>query len=141
MNIDEALRDLDVRENQLRSHILQSSEYRNRFNRDIKRQILMLYISILIVMAFQSMYAWYSGTILEFREALMLGSCMFFTILNCVILIRTKSYLNTINDMWINPQEKTALEIIRIQRIELQERAKREASELRNQQPPLARAA
>ncbi|HSI84283.1 MAG: hypothetical protein ACAI35_16215 [Candidatus Methylacidiphilales bacterium] len=139
MNIEEALRDLDTRENQLKNHILASNEYRGRFERDIKRQILMLYIGIMLVIFYQSAYAWYSGSVLQVREALMLGTCIFLSILNLMIMIRTKGYLKNVNDMWIDPQEKTALEIIRIQRMELQERAKRDA--MANGPMPLPKAA
>ena len=58
MTIEERLHDVETREEQLRSHILRSTEYMRKFQREFKRQVLLLYLSIALLLAFQSFFAW-----------------------------------------------------------------------------------
>lgn len=122
MTLEEALRDVETRENQLRLHIIRSEEYVRRFERDFKRQVLMLYLSIVLLLLFQSVFAWSFATHLKFGEMTLILTTSFLAILNCLLLINTKSWLKRINEAWIDPQEKIAMDNIRMQRREILEK-------------------
>lgn len=122
MTLEEALRDVETRENQLRLHIIRSEEYVRRFERDFKRQVFMLYLAIVLLLLFQSLFAISVAGHLKFGEMALVLTTSFLAILNCVLLINTKSWLKRINESWIEPQEKTALDMIRLQRREIMEK-------------------
>ncbi len=122
MTLEEALRDVETRENQLRLHIIRSEEYVRRFERDFKRQVFMLYLAIVLLLLFQSLFAISIAGHLKFGEMALVLTTSFLAILNCVLLINTKSWLKRINESWIEPQEKTALDMIRMQRREIMEK-------------------
>ncbi|PAW77801.1 MAG: hypothetical protein B9S32_09360 [Verrucomicrobia bacterium Tous-C9LFEB] len=122
MTLEEALRDVETRENQLRLHIIRSEEYVRRFERDFKRQVFMLYLAIVLLLLFQSLFAISIAGHLKFGEMALVLTTSFLAIMNCVLLINTKSWLKRINESWIEPQEKTALDMIRMQRREIMEK-------------------
>lgn len=122
MTIEERLHDVEKREEQLRSHILRSHEYLRKFDREFKRQVLLLYLSIILLVAFQTVYAWHFGSRLAPSELSMILVTTVLAIVNCGLLIRTKRWLTRINEAWIEPQEKIALDTIRVQRVEIIEK-------------------
>lgn len=124
MNVtpQEALHDVETREQQLRWHILRSEEYLERFQREFKRQVLMLYLSIVLLFLFQSLFAWNMRAHLQMNEAALILITTLLAIMNCILLIHTKSWLRRVNQAWIEPQEKIALDSIEIQKREILER-------------------
>ncbi len=50
MSADETLHDVDIREQQLQSYILKSPEYLKRADRELKRQVTMLYLAIALLL-------------------------------------------------------------------------------------------
>lgn len=128
MTPEEALQDVIKREEQLRMHIIRSEEYLRRLDRDLKRQVLMLYVSIVLLLGFQGLYAWSLRHELAFTEAGMMVVTSLLAIFNCVLLIRTKGFMRRINEAWINPAEKIALDSVRMQRREILERMARAGS-------------
>lgn len=122
MTLEEALRDVETRENQLRLHIIRSEEYVRRFERDFKRQVFMLYLAIVLLLLFQSLFMISLAGRLHFGEMALVMTTSFLAIMNCILLINTKSWLRRINESWIDPQEKTALDAIRLQRREIMEK-------------------
>lgn len=122
MTLEEALKDVETRENQLRLHIIRSEEYVRRFERDFKRQVFMLYLAIALLLLFQSLFAISLAGHLKFGEMALILTTSFLAIMNCVLLINTKSWLKRINEAWIEPQEKAALDHIRLQRREVMDK-------------------
>ena len=122
MTPEEILHDVETREKQLHWHILKSEEYVARFRREFNRQVFMLYLSIVLLIAFQSLFAWNYRNHLNFDEAALGIGTAVLAIINCGLLIYTKSWLKKINESWIEPQEKIALDTIRIQKSEVLER-------------------
>jgi hypothetical protein len=122
MNLEDALRDVETREQQLRLHLLRSEEYVRKFEREFKRQVFMLYISIMLLLGFQSLYGVWMYHRISYSETLMIVVTTFLAIFNCLLLIRTKSWLRRLNEAWLDPSEKRALDSVRMQRRELLER-------------------
>lgn len=122
MTLEEALRDVETRENQLRLHIIRSEEYVRRFERDFKRQVLMLYLSIALLLLFQSLFAIGMAGHLHFGQMALVLTTSGLAIMNCFLLISTKSWLKRVNEAWIEPQEKIAMDNVRMQRREIMER-------------------
>lgn len=114
-----AWQDLETRENQLRLHIIRSEEYLRNFDREFKRQVLMLYLSIAILVLFQSWFLYQTMGLSRWELALGVAGISVLAIGNCVLLIRTKLFLHRVNEAWIAPQEKIALDNLRSERQEL----------------------
>lgn len=119
MDLQTAWQDLETRENQLRLHIIRSEEYLRQFDRDFKRQVLMLYLCIALILLFQSWFFYQSAMYSRWDIALFVLGISVLAIGNCMLLIRTKLFLNRINEAWIEPQEKIALNNLRAERYEL----------------------
>jgi hypothetical protein len=122
MTLEEALRDVETRENQLRLHIIRSEEYVHEFERNFKRQLLLLYLAIALLLLFQSWFALSFAGHLKMSELTLIIVTSILAILNCCLLINTKSWLKRINEAWIDPQEKIALDSVRMQRREILEK-------------------
>jgi hypothetical protein len=56
----------------------------------------------------------------------------FLAIVNCLLLIQTKTWLRRLNETWLKPQEKVALTTLRSQRSELLTRVKHSPAEIQN---------
>ena len=56
MSAEETLHDVEIREQQLQSFILKSPEYRKRADRELKRQVTMLYLAIALLLTFQGFF-------------------------------------------------------------------------------------
>jgi len=119
MDLQTAWQDLETRENQLRLHIIRSEEYLRQFDRDFKRQVLMLYLCIALILLFQSWFFYQSAMYSRWDIALFVLGISVLAVGNCMLLIRTKMFLNRINEAWIEPQEKIALNNLRAERYEL----------------------
>ncbi len=119
MDLQTAWQDLETRENQLRLHIIRSEEYLRHFDRDFKRQVLMLYLCIALILLFQSWFFYQSALYSRWDIALFVLGISVLAISNCVLLIRTKLFLNRVNEAWIEPQEQIALNNLRNERHEL----------------------
>lgn len=119
MDLQTAWQDLETRENQLRLHIIRSEEYLRQFDRDFKRQVLMLYVCIALILLFQSWFLYQSAAYSRWEIALFVFGVSVLAIGNCVLLIRTKLFLNRVNEAWIEPQEQIALNNLRTERHEL----------------------
>lgn len=119
MDLKTAWQDLETRENQLRLHIIRSEEYLRQFDRDFKRQVLMLYVCIALILLFQSWFFYQSAAYSRWEIALFVLGISALAIGNCVLLIRTKLFLNRVNEAWIEPQEQIALNNLRSERHEL----------------------
>jgi RecA-family ATPase len=53
-------------------------------------------------------------------------------IVNCLLLIHTKTWLHRLNETWLGPQEKVALTSLRFQRKELLTRLTNEPADVEN---------
>lgn len=113
---------METRENQLRLHIIRSEEYVHEFERNFKRQLLLLYLAIALLLLFQSWFALSFAGHLKMSELTLIIVTSILAILNCCLLINTKSWLKRINEAWIDPQEKIALDSVRMQRREILEK-------------------
>ena len=53
-------------------------------------------------------------------------------IVNCMLLIHTKTWLHRLNETWLGPQERTALTSLHFQRKELLTRVSESPAEVQN---------
>jgi hypothetical protein len=119
MNIEESLKDVTIRERQLEAHILRSAEYRKRVDRDLKRLVSMLYLAIALLLLIQGMFTYQAMAQAPVNRLVLMGIISFLGVMNCFLLIQTKSWLHRLNEAWLAPQEKTALEALKLQRHEI----------------------
>ena len=119
MSVEESLQDVAIRERQLEAHILRSKEYLKRANQNIKRQIFILYAAIALLLAYQGFFTLRAVGWIAFDDVLLttITSCV--AIVTCLLLIRTKTWLRRLNEAWLGPQEKDALEALKLQRHEI----------------------
>jgi hypothetical protein len=114
-----SLEDVMIRERQLEAHLLHSPEYLRCADRELKRQVSMLYLAIALLFVFQGLFAWRAAGQIPFSEVALISVTSFLAIINCLLLIRTKACLRRLNDAWLKPAEKTAVHALRLQRSEL----------------------
>jgi hypothetical protein len=119
MSIEESLHDVTIRERQLEAHILRSTEYRKRVDRDLKRLVSMLYLAIALLLLIQGMFTYQEMEQAPVNRFVLMGIIAFLGVLNCFLLIQTKSWLHRLNEAWLAPQEKIALEALKSQRHEI----------------------
>ncbi len=129
MSIEESLQDVTIRERQLEAHILRSAEYRKRANRDLRRLVAMLYLAISLLMLIQGLFTFRAISEFPIHGIILLSFTAFLGILNCCLLIQTKRWLHQLNEAWLAPQEKEALEALKVQRHEILTRLPRNFSE------------
>jgi hypothetical protein len=116
---DETLEDVTIRQRQLESHLLRSPEYLRRADQELKRQVSELYLAIALLLLFQGIFTWRSIGLVPAGTAILTILTAALAIINCLLLIRTKSFLHRLNETWLKPEEKTAIDILRHQRDEI----------------------
>jgi hypothetical protein len=128
MSIEESLQDVTIRERQLEAHILRSAEYQKRAHRDLRRLVAMLYLAISLLMLIQGLFAFRAVSEFPIHGVILLSVTAILGALNCCLLIQTKRWLHQLNEAWLAPQEKEALEALKIQRTEILTRLPRNRS-------------
>ena len=113
------LEDVKIRERQLEAHLLHSPEYVERVNNTLKRQVTTLYLAIALMFLFQGLFILRGSGDLPFSAMVLTAITSFLAIINCLMLIRTKSFLQRLNDAWLRPEEKSLVEELRHQRTEI----------------------
>ena len=116
MTFEDSLQDVMIRERQLHTHILRSGEYLRNADRELKRQVAMLYLAIALLILFQGLFALREATQIPFSSTALISVTSILAIINCLLLIRTKKGLRQINEAWLKPDEKIALHSLRNQR-------------------------
>jgi hypothetical protein len=119
MTFEESLQDVTIRERQLHTHILRSTEYLRKADRELKRRVVMLYLAIALLILFQGLFAVQEAVRIPFSCTALMTVTSLLAIINCLLLIQTKRSLHRINEAWLHPQEKTALSALRDQRNEI----------------------
>jgi hypothetical protein len=122
MSAEETLHDVEIREQQLQSFILKSPEYRKRADRELKRQVAMLYLAIALLLTFQGFFTLKVLGVLPISEMMLVSVTSVLAIVNCLLLIHTKTWLHRLNEAWLGPQEKVAITTLRSQRKEIMTR-------------------
>lgn len=115
----EHLNDVAIRERQLEVHLLHSPEYLRQVDQTLKRQVTMLYLAIALLILFQSLFAWKTAGWIPVSAMALTAVTSLLAIINCLLLIRTKSCLRRLNDSWLRPEEKTAVHELRNQKYEI----------------------
>src|SRR5271170_6616998 len=113
MSVEESLRDVTIRERQLEAHILRSTEYRKRVDRDLKRLVSMLYLAIALLVLIQGLFTFQAIDRMALNGIILISVTSLLGILNCFLLIQTKAWLHRLNEAWLAPQEKIALEALK----------------------------
>ena len=108
-----------IRERQLEAHLLQSPEYLRRCDQTIKRQVTMLYLAIALLIFVQGIFTLKTAGQIPPIAVVLTTVTSLLAIVNCLLLIRTKSCLRHLNDSWLKPEEKSAVNALRHQRTEL----------------------
>lgn len=134
MSAEETLHDVNIREQQLEAFILRSPEYLKRADQELKRQVTMLYLAIALLLVFQGLFTFRETGALPFSGMVLMSVTSILAIVNCLLLIRTKTWLRRLNEAWLGPQEKVALTSIRFQRQELMSRLNGSTAEVTNAQ-------
>ncbi len=119
MTFEESLQDVTIRERQLHAHILRSAEYLRQADRELKRQVSMLYLAIALLILFQGLFALREAVQIPIGCTALIAVTSLLAIINCLLLIRTKRCLNRLNEAWLKPEEKSALDSLRVQRNEI----------------------
>jgi len=119
MSAEEILHDVSIREQQLESYILRSPEYLRKADQELKRQVTMLYLAIALLILFQGLFTLSANGGLPLSAVVLMSVTSILAIVNCLLLIKTKTWLHRMNEAWLGPQEKVALTSIRCQRQEL----------------------
>lgn len=119
MTYDESLQDVTIRERQLEAHLLRSPEYLRRADLELKRQVSMLYLAIALLIVFQGIFSLNAIDNMPIDSIVLTGVTSFLAVVNCLLLIRTKTWLHHLNEAWLNPQERSAIDALRIQRTEI----------------------
>jgi hypothetical protein len=122
MSAEETLHDVEIREQQLQNFILKSPEYRKRADRELKRQVTMLYLAIALLLTFQGFFTLKVLGVLPISEMMLVSVTSVLAIVNCLLLIHTKTWLHRLNEAWLGPQEKVAVTTLRTQRKEIMTR-------------------
>jgi hypothetical protein len=122
MSSEETLHDMGIREQQLREFILRSPEYLKRADREIKRQIVFLYLAIALLIVLQGLFTFREAGTLPLSGMILMSVTSMLAIVNCLLLIRTRRWLNRVNEAWLGPQEKVALTSLRCERTEIMRR-------------------
>jgi hypothetical protein len=130
MSAEETLHDVEIREQQLQSFILKSPEYRKRADQELKRQVTMLYLAIALLLIFQGFFTLKALGILPISEMMLVSVTSVLAIVNCLLLIRTKTWLHRLNEAWLGPQEKVAITTLRSQRKEIMTRLAADPDEI-----------
>ena len=84
--------------------------------------MLLLYVSIALLLLFQSWFVYNVIGRSPWEVVVCVMGISFLAVVNCALMIRTKSFLKRINEAWIAPQEKIALDNVRDERQELREK-------------------
>src|SRR5450755_3134383 len=119
MSAEETLHDVTVREQQLETYILRSPEYLKKADQELKRQVTMLYLAIALLIVFQGLFTLRAAGNLPASGMILMSVTSILAIVNCLLLIKTKTWLHRLNEAWLGPQEKVALTSLRGQRTEL----------------------
>jgi hypothetical protein len=119
MSAEESLHDVSIRVQQLESYILRSPEYLRKADQELKRQVTMLYLAIALLLVFQGLFSLRVAQTLPVGGVILMSVTSFLAIMNCLLLIHTKTWLHRLNEAWLGPQEKIALSSLRVQREEL----------------------
>ena len=119
MSAEETLHDVSIREQQLETFILRSPEYLKRADQELKRQVTMLYLAIALLLVFQGLFTFRATGALPWGGTLLMSVTSVLAIVNCLLLIRTKTWLHRLNEAWLCPQEKVAITSLRFQRQEI----------------------
>jgi len=132
MSAEETLHDVTVREQQLETYILRSPEYLKRADQELKRQVTMLYLAIALLLVFQGLFTFRATGSLPVSGVLLMSVTSILAIVNCLLLIKTKTWLHRLNEAWLGPQERVALSSLRHQRRELLTRLTHSPAEVLN---------
>jgi hypothetical protein len=132
MSAEETLHDVTIRVQQLEAYILRSPEYVNRADQELKRQVTMLYLAIALLLVFQGLFTLRATGQLPLGGVILMSVTSFLAIVNCLLLIQTKTWLRRLNETWLKPQEKAALTNLRFQHKELLTRVTRLPAEIQN---------
>ena len=120
MSEEETLHDVTIRVQQLESYILRSPEYLKRADQELKRQVTILYLAIALLLVFQGLFTFGASAQLPLGGVILMSVTSILAIVNCLLMIHTKKWLNRLNESWLAPQEKIALASLRSQVNELQ---------------------
>jgi len=132
MSAEESLHDVSIRVQQLESYILRSPEYLRKADQELKRQVTMLYLAIALLLLFQGLFSLRVADTFPMGGMILMSVTSFLAIVNCLLLIHTKTWLHRLNETWLGPQEKIALSSLRNQRNELLTRLNNSPAEVQN---------
>ena len=132
MSAEETLHDVSIRVQQLEAFILHSPEYLKRADQELKRQVTMLYLAIALLILFQGLFTLRAVGEFPMSAVLLMSVTSFLAIVNCLLLIKTKTWLHRVNETWLGSQEKGALTSLRFQRKEILTRVMDSPADLQN---------
>jgi len=132
MSAEESLHDVSIRVQQLESYILRSPEYLRKADQELKRQVTMLYLAIALLLLFQGLFSLRVADTFPMGGMILMSVTSSLAIVNCLLLIHTKTWLHRLNETWLGPQEKIALSSLRNQRNELLTRLNNSPAEVQN---------
>ena len=97
MSAEETLHDVTIRVQQLEAYILRSPEYLKRADQELKRQVTILYLAIALLLVFQGLFTLREAGHLPMSGMVLMSVTSFLAIVNCLLLIHTKTWLHRLN--------------------------------------------
>ena len=119
--MDETLDDLNVRTRQLETHLLRSPEYLSKADRDLKRQLVVLYLAIALLLLFEGVFVLREARHMPDGLLALIIFTSALAIANCCLLIHTKRCLHRLNEGWLDPHARRTLEGLRRELAELKQ--------------------
>jgi hypothetical protein len=132
MSAEETLHDVSIRVQQLEAYLLRSPEYLKRADQELKRQVAMLYLAIALLLVFQGLFTLQAAGRLPMSGVILMTVTSTLAIVNCLLLIHTKTWMHRLNERWLGPQEKNALTALHSQRKELLSRVSSRPADLQS---------
>lgn len=120
-NVD-PLADLAIRRQQLENHLLQSHEYREKVVRKLKGFAAIKVVALVLVLLEGFFYLRAPKPAPHVLFALI-GATLAALLIGTIFIWRTWRCLNRLNERWLTPEARNALEMLRLEQLRSRERS------------------
>jgi tetrahydromethanopterin S-methyltransferase subunit G len=122
MRQDEVLQNVSTRLDELETHLLNSAEYVRRANAELTRRISYVYLAIGLLILTLAGFFFESDEELPLSSLMVIALTGFFSIFNCVLLLRARANLRRLNEAWLDPRQLETLATLKTQHQQIKTR-------------------